>query len=152
MRGRANIVLPALTMAPIDLPYAYLVAARGFFPAVRLLAESSAGVQRACAFLAAQTLECALKAYLSHVGFSEAELKDKKRRHNLEFLWREASDRGLSIDQQPPLWCSLLNSGHDDPYHFRYPLKIHGIVVPPLPSMVAELRKLIDAVEVAVKA
>lgn len=152
MRGRANIVLPALTMAPIQQPQGYLTAAHGFFPAVHLLADSSASVQRACAFLAAQTLECALKAYLSHAGFTEAKLKDKKRRHNLEFLWREASDHGLSIDQQPPLWCRLLNSGHDDPYHFRYPLKIHGIVVPPLPSMVAELRKLIVAVEMALKA
>lgn len=151
MSNTINIILPAMTMGAGSPAQSYFASARGLYPGVELLANSSSQVVRACAFLAAQTLECALKSYLSHAGFSEAKLKQHSRRHNLETLWLEASNHGLKISAKPPNWCSILNSAHDKPYYLRYPIGINAVVFPELKQMVSDLKNLLAKVETAIQ-
>lgn len=128
----------------------YLAAARRFFRGAEFLSKGPTELETNCAFLAAQSLECALKSYLSQTGASEAYLKKPCRRHNLETLWIEASDRGLKVSAQPPNWCVILNQTHDKPYYLRYPIGISGFNTPAVAPMVFELKLLLGLVEAAV--
>lgn len=150
MNGSGHITLPALTTVPPSPAQSYLAAARALYSGVEALAVNSGETARACAFLAAQTLECVLKSYLSHAGVTESQLKARSLRHNLEALWLEAVRRGLNIQTQPPQWCITLNSAHDQPYYLRYPMGLNGIVLPVLIPMEAELKSILAAVEKAI--
>lgn len=150
MTGSAHVTLPAFTLGTGSPADSYLVAAHYLFSGVDLLAKDPT-TGHACAVLAAQTLECALKAYLSKVGFSERKLKEHKRRHNLEGLWREAVSHGLSIQAEPPQWCLILNSAHNQPnYYLRYPMGINMITLPALIPTASELGELVAVVARAV--
>ena len=76
---------------------------------------------------------------------------DRIHRHNLEVLWREAVNHGLSIQAQPPQWCLILNSAHDQPYYIRYPKGINQVTLPNLGLMALELRELVAIVKRAVE-
>jgi hypothetical protein len=144
---KANITMPAIEIKPPSPSLSFLTAARYFFPGVRTLSQGDPTVAIACTFLAAQTLECALKAYLSNAGVPIKELKNKKSYcHNLEALWVGAATKGLAVQPQPPDWCVILNQTHDDPYYLRYPIGINGFQYPAFSMMVPELSKLIDLV------
>jgi hypothetical protein len=99
------------------------------------------------AFLAAQTLECALKSYLSHAGIPQKKLKCRPLRHNLENLWIEAVNKGLNVQAQAPQWCLILNSAHDEPYYFRYPMGLNVTTLPALVPMASELEMVLAVVE-----
>jgi hypothetical protein len=126
------------------------VAARCLYSGVEALAGSSVETARACAFLAAQSLECALKSYLSHAGVGESRIKNHLR-HNLESLWIEAVKYHLNIQSQPPQWCVILNSVHDKPYYLRYPMGINGIELPELIPMAYDLKDILAVVEHAIR-
>jgi len=147
MNGSIHCELPPLKMEPPSPSQSYLVAAKGLFVGAEVLASNSRQTTMACAFLAAQALECALKSYLIHVGKTESELKVPAIRHNLEFLWTEAAGQGLNAQSTPPHWCSTLNSAHDKPYYFRYPMGLNGFVFPGLLPMVPDLKSLLATVE-----
>jgi hypothetical protein len=85
----------------------FIAAARDFREGVDSVTD--ARLWRVRAFLAGQPLECALKAYLSHDGATEQELKDKYG-HDLEKAWKEAAKRRLGIEEDPPQWCDLFDS------------------------------------------
>jgi hypothetical protein len=125
----------------------YLIAAKGLFLGAEALASNSGQTGMACAFLAAQVLECALKSYLAHAGKPESELKESSLRHNLELLWTQAVGEGLNVQSEPPDWCCTLNSAHDKPYYFRYPMELNVSVFPDLLPMVSDLKSLLAAVE-----
>lgn len=151
MTGSVNITVPFATFGTGSLADSYLIAAQCLLSGVGPLAKDPK-TGHACAFLAAQTLECALKAYLAKVGITDSELKDRKRRHNLEVLWREAVSHGLSIQAEPAQWCLILNSAHDQPhYYIRYPIGINMVTLPDLVPMVLELGELVAAVARAVQ-
>ena len=137
-------------MVPPSPAQSYLIAAKGLYPGVEVLVNSPGQTATACAFLAAQALECALKSYLSHVGKTENELKAPSIRHNLEALWAWAVCEGLSIQSQPPQWCITLNSAHDKPYYFRYPMGLNGLVLPALVPMASDLKNLLATVGQAI--
>lgn len=146
MTGSAHLTLPAFTIGTVSPADSYLVAAHYLFSGVDPLAKDPT-MGHACAFLAAQTLECALKAYLSKVGLSEGELKNHKRRHNLELLWREAVSHGLNIQSEPPQWCLILNSAHNQPnYYLRFPMGINMVTLPALIPAASELGELVAVV------
>jgi len=97
MNVKGNIILPAITVQPPSPSQSYLAAARYFFPGIRTLSQGDPDLAIACTFLAAQALECVLKAYLSNTGIPVTELKKKKSYgHNLEALWVGAAAKGLT--------------------------------------------------------
>jgi hypothetical protein len=70
-------------------------------------------------FVAAQSLELALKAYLmKNAGATEQELK--KLGHSIERAWSRCVDKGLGLDATLPAWVVSLAAGHESPYLFRY--------------------------------
>jgi HEPN domain-containing protein len=117
---------------------------------VQVLAQSSAPVARACALLAAQTLECALKSYLSHKGVPESVLKERPLRHDLEALWKEAVDQGAPLTSQFK-WLGLLNTLHNTPYRGRYPTKQGGLVSPPRKPVASELQGIVASIGAVVR-
>lgn len=129
----------------------YYAAARYFFLGAQAISNGGSELAPACAFLAAQSLECALKAFLSKSGVSEVRLREITVRHNLEVLWANASSRGLKVSAQPPVWCVILNQTHNAPYHLRYPIGINGFQTPEHTSTVSELKCLLALVQSAVK-
>lgn len=149
MNGIANLRLEEIAIKHPSPSQGYLAAARYFFAGVRTLSQGGPDVALACTFLAAQALECALKAYLSNGFYTKKELKRLKERgirHNLVKLWRDAADKGLAVSLQPPVWCVILNKTHDEPYYLRYPIGANGLGIPSFSVMVPELSKVIDLV------
>jgi hypothetical protein len=150
MTNSAKLQLPMITLSAGTPAQNYYAAAHNFFLGVETLSNNGSELAPACAFLAAQSLECVLKAFLSKAGVSQAELKKPLVRHNLEALWAKASSRGLSVSAQPPGWCMILNQTHDTPYYLRYPIGINGFQTPEHAPMVLELKRLLDLVRPAV--
>jgi hypothetical protein len=149
---KGNIKLPAITVQRPSPSQSYLTAARYFFPGIRTLSQGGPDLAIACTFLAAQALECVLKAYLSNAGTPVTELKKKRSYgHNLESLWVGAAHKGLAVPPQPPDWCVILNQTHNEPYYLRYPIGINAFQYPAFSVMVPELSKLIDLVGSIVK-
>lgn len=111
-----------------------------------MLSQGGSDVAIACTHLAAQGLECVLKAYLSKVGIPVTDLKKKRYGHDLQALWVEAVAKGLAVSPQPPDWCVILNQTHNEPYHLRYPIHINSFSLPAFSVMVPELSRLIGLV------
>lgn len=138
-------------MVPPTPSQSYFIAARNLVNGADALSDGANNTGVACAFLAAQALECILKSYLSHVGVSEGDLKNNTLRHNLEALWAMAVEHGFSVQSNPPRWCDVLNSGHDKPYYFRYPIGLNSVALPVLATMVSDLNDLLEEVGKVVK-
>jgi hypothetical protein len=145
-----KLTLPVVTVGAGTIAQNYFAAACYFFLGVKALSKGSSDLAPACASLAAQALECALKAYLSKSGVTQAALKKKPFCHNLEALWADAFSQGLTVSAQPPEWCVILNQTHDKPYYLRYPIGINGFQTPDPAPMVSELKRLLDLIEVVV--
>jgi hypothetical protein len=128
----------------------YLVAARQFNNGAQVLSTKK-NISRPFFFLAAQSLECALKSYLSHMGISESELKKPAVRHNLEELWKLAVSKGAPINNQPTNWCIRLNELHNKPYFLRYPMGLNGYVGPNIITTALELQEIIESVETIIQ-
>jgi len=149
--GNADMQAGNASIGPLRPAHGYLAAARALLPALHVLARSSEDVTVARALLASHALECALKSYLAHAGVAERDLRDQSRRHNLETLWREAANAGLALQQPAPPWCITLNTLHDSPFHLRYPLRVHGLVLPGSEPLTAELQSVVDTVSATVR-
>jgi len=103
-------------------------------------------------YLAAQTLECSLKAYLTRLGLT---VPTRRQGHDLINLWRTAvkasstAAKKLSLEPTPPGWCAMLNVFHDYPYLDRYPGE-HGLAVKTQRAQLAgQLRTILTEVEAA---
>jgi hypothetical protein len=116
---------------------------------VKILAGSSKSGGYALALVAAHTLECVLKAYLSRNG-SAADLKTRKLRHNIVGLWAKAVADNLQVPSRPPHWVENLSRVHNEPYYLRYAEGIHGIVLPAREPMASELAALLELVRKAI--
>ncbi|MDP2783772.1 MAG: hypothetical protein Q8O38_04170 [Sulfurimicrobium sp.] len=155
-----NADLPALRIVQPTEGDGYMIVVRDLFQGVEALSTSSPNVSpRGCALIAAHTLECALKAFLWHKGKTTRIKKPKgqpKGDHDLVHLWSIAYEEGLPVSQEPPDWVTILSSGHGPNFYFRYQAGkgrtfVHGGATPALIPMTAELKKVIDVVEHAVK-
>lgn len=138
------------TIGSVTDAAAYLSAAQGLNVGVQALAMNNE-VASARSFLAAQTLECVLKSYLAHKNVGKAKLKKPDIRHNLEELWQLAVEEDAPIQQQPPAWCVRLNELHDKPYYLRYPMGLHGLVLPASKPMASDLQAIVSSITELVK-
>ena len=133
------------SVAPVATHQAFLAAAVGLMPGAMVLAAASPSESAwALALVSGQILECSLKAFLSKAGLTEPELK--KDGHNLSALWKLAATKGLPISATPPDWAGSLNSLHANPYNLRYPMGLHGLVLPNAQQTTSELGHLIETV------
>lgn len=152
-----NVALPSLEMPQPDDGDGYLIVARELLQGVEALSKLAGIHPRACALIAAHSLECTLKAYLWHKGI-RAELKDRDIQHNILKLWDMAYSEQLpGISEIPPDWVRILSEGHGPNYYFRYQkgenkTVVHGGQTPALEPMAFELSSLFKQVELAVKA
>ena len=137
--------LEPIRMKPAGPPDTYFGVGENMMRGVQVLAAASPTSALALALVAAHVLECLLKAYLSRGG-SDAALKEKEVRHNLNALWAMAFGQGLRIPESPPDWVARLSDLHDRPYHLRYSTGVHGIVSPAAEPMTAELAALLETV------
>lgn len=140
------VIEPALAQQAQSLVHA----ARHFHEGAVALAQNRplrAGV--ALAFLAAQSVEYALKGFLLFCGETPDRLKNGFR-HDLHLLWTAAADQGLPIAAQPPHWCELLNQGHNTPFRFKFPEYLSAIVTPGPDQVVAGVGEVLGVVSAAI--
>ena len=134
------------TIAPATTPHTSFGVAESLMPGVMLLARGPATGTLALAFLCAHVLECLLKSYLSKVGISDASLRKKSIRHDLNALWSLAGSHGLRVPATPPVWAACLSGLHGPPYYLRYSTGVHAIVSPAAEPMASELAGLLELV------
>ena len=134
-----------------------MIVARDLLKGVEALSTLQSISPRACALIAAQALECTLKAFLWHKG-KKTEIRKSKVQHNIAALWDLAyKENILGIPETPPDWAEILSSGHGPNFYFRYQegerdqdggkTIVHGGQTPALIPMAVELGKLIGMVE-----
>ena len=131
--------------APTTPPHTYLAIAQFMLHGVAPLAAAGANASVALAFVAAQVVECSLKAYLSRNG-DDKRLKAKSVRHNLEALWHLAHAEGLALSAPIPSWLTTLNELHDDPFRIRYSTGAHGLFTPASEPMATDIAALVSLV------
>lgn len=129
---------------PPGPPHTYFGAAKSFLSGAVALVDAP-NCALSLAFLAAQSAECGLKAYLSRNG-DDSRLIKPKIRHNLVLLWSEAQQEGLSVAAVPPPWLLALSQLHDRPYYLRYSKGIGAIVTPASEATVFGLSALIEQI------
>lgn len=165
MTNAVNLTMPMMVFGQPTLVDGYMASARGLLPSLQFLATSSSEHSRALALVGGFLVECVLKAFLSHKGVTEKDLRNFPRGHDLEALWAEAVKCGLSIDPTPPSWCVVLNCLHfgnkvvnenkekEDRVFFqlRYQSKVHGLSFPVTKDMLSGVRSVFDAVQQALK-
>lgn len=145
--GSSEVTLAALTVAPAAPPYTYLGMARQFAAGASSLATLGSANAVSVSFLAAQSVECALKAFLSRSG-DDTRLKKSPLRHDLVALWALAAQEGLFPLAAHPSWLATLARLHGRPYYLRYSTGVHGLVLPSVQPMTNELDQLINQVHV----
>ena len=143
--GTGSLTAQGASIAPAAPPHTYFGVAQSMMPGVKVLATASPSAPLALSLVAAHVLECLLKAYLSRKG-SDAALKDRNVRHNLNALWAMAFTQGLRVPELPPSWVDCLSGLHDSPYYLRYSTGVHGIVSPGAEPMTSELAALLEIV------
>jgi hypothetical protein len=121
----------AAATKPEASPQGYRKVAREFLAVLEVLAEHPGAALSVWVYLAAQTLECTLKAYLTRLGLPAPV---RRKGHDLINLWRTAAEASaaaplkLSIGARPPEWCVMLNVFHEYPFLDRYP-GVYGLAV-----------------------
>ena len=157
MSNPINATVPAFRIGQPTQEEGYMIVARDLLQGVEALATLQNISSRGCALISAHALECALKAFLWHKG-KKAEIRKPKVQHDIIALWNMAyNEKTLSIPAVPPDWCKILSSGHGRNFYFRYQTGerktvVHGGLTPALIPMAIELKKLIEMVELAIKA
>jgi len=145
--GTFSVTFEPVSVAPVAPHEEYLAVGAGLMRGAMVLAAAPPSeAALTLALVSGQILECLLKAFLSKAGLTERELKRKEIRHNLSELWTLAVTKGLPISATPPDWAETLNRLHDFPYHLRYPMGLHGLVLPNAQQTTSELQHLIDTV------
>ncbi len=121
----------AAATKPEASPQGYRKVAREFLAVLEVLAEHPGAALSVWVYLAAQTLECTLKAYVTKLGLPAPV---RRKGHDLINLWRTAAEASaaapikLSIAVRPPEWCVMLNVFHEYPFLDRYP-GVYGLAV-----------------------
>lgn len=148
--GTASIINQPDRVVPPAPPHTFFGVAQNLMPGLRVLAAASPPPSLTLSLVAAHVLECLLKAYLSRDG-SDAELLNRKVRHDLKALWGMAFAQGLLVSESLPSWADCLDGLHKYSYHLRYSTGVHGIVLPSAEPMTSELAVLIEIVREQLK-
>ncbi len=144
--GTGALTAQDASIAPAAPPHTYLGISRQLANAIQPLISSGPSCSFALAFVCAQTLECALKAYLSRSG-DDSRVKEPAIRHNLEELWHLAEAEGLQLMQPTPSWVSQLSSLHDGrKFLLRYSTGVHGMVSPATEPMCIDIEQIVELV------
>jgi hypothetical protein len=139
-------------IAPVTPTAAFLGSAESMLEGVRVLAEADAVPAVALTVLAGHAAECGLKAFLAKVGIDEAQLSRAPFGHDVIRLWEEAASRGLAIATSPlPDWVTQLARVYSAPYVARYPMGVHGLVLPNSTALSVGVEQLVNQVRAAVQ-
>ncbi len=151
--GIVAALLDGVHIEPAGPPMTYLGVAEAMLPGLRVLASPPTASPMALCLVAAHILECLLKASLTRrqsneqaKAAAEKEVMEAGNRHNLDWLWREAVQRGLAISLAPPAWVQRLAEVHGKPFYLRYSTDIHAVVLPAAEPMATELATLASLV------
>lgn len=162
MSTSVNIVVPPLRIEVVTDEQGYMASVKAFLPSLELLAVSGAQHSRASALVGGLIVECILKSYLACKNSRTGKPDGALKRHDLELLWSDAVQAGLSIAPVAPAWCVVLNSlhyGNKDPesagenipvppelrYPLRYQSRMNSLTFPNTGEMLAGVLALFNA-------
>ena len=134
-------------LVPPSPEQGYLASIQAFRPSFELLVTAGDEHVRASALVGGLMVECLLKAYVVHNSSKSGAPTKTLQGHDLELLWSDAVQAGLSINADVPDWCRVLNCLHygnkdpentgtqsNVPFDLRYPLryqsKMNGLSFP----------------------
>jgi hypothetical protein len=143
--GSSAIMLPGVVTINQGPPHSYIGVAQQLVEGITVLAAAENPPAQALAMLAAQALECSLKAYLSRNG-DDKRLNKKPLRLNINALWALASKDGLALSEVPDPWVSALSGLHDAPFDLRYATRFQMLVLPPAAVIAAGVIGLLERV------
>lgn len=149
--GSGAITFPAAALFPPSDGQSFVATARQFWQGAQILAESNVGPPLPGALLAAQALECALKALLWTKGRDVSQLRKPPLGHDLEALWKATAVATCTVATLPPQWCACLNALHDRPFHGRYPSGLNGFQTPNAKQTVRDIDQVLSLAEEAVR-
>lgn len=129
----------------------YLVAAREMIKGASPLEQINPMPAFALTLLCGHSCEAALKAMLAQTGVSADDLSKKPYGHNIVNLWASAQIAGFQLPDPQPDWVAQLAQVYDKPFHLRYPLSFHGIVLPNLIAMLRGTESLVALAATFVK-
>jgi len=142
----------AAAARPVVSANGYRAVAREFLAVLELLADHPGAALSPWVYLAAQTLECTLKAYIARLGLAAP---TRRQGHDLINLWSSAvrasaaAAKKIALEPTPPQWCAMLNVFHDYPYLDRYPGE-HGLALKTERAQLArDLRAILAEVDAA---
>lgn len=150
--GSAAVTAAAVASLPPSDGQSFVLTARQLWLGAQILAESNVTTPLPGALLAAQALECALKALLWTTGRVVSQLSKGSLGHDLEALWSATAKAGFAVAALPPEWCTCLNALHAKPFHGRYPSGLNGFVTPNAKQSVRDIDQVLSLAEQAVKA
>jgi hypothetical protein len=142
----------AAAAKPVISPREYRTVAGEFLAALELLADQPGMASSAWVCLAAQALECTLKAYITRLGLPAPA---RRQDHDLINLWSSAVNasaaaaKKISLEARPPEWCVMLNALHDHPFPHRYPAAEGLTATTERAQLARTLRALLAEVEAA---
>ena len=142
----------AAAAKPVISPKAYRDHAAEFLAVLERLNAEEGIALGPWVYLAAQALDCTLKAYITQLGLP-APTRTQSR--DLINLWSTAVNASttaaakISLNPRPPEWCVMLNVFHDHPFVDSYS-GVYGLAVRTERQQLARaLRKLLGEVEAA---
>lgn len=142
----------AAAAKPVITPKQYRDHAAEFLSVLELLNAEEGVPLSAWVYLAAQALDCTLKAYITKLGVPAP---TRVQSRDLINLWSTAVNASgtapckVSLAARPPEWCVLLNVFHDHPFVDNYS-GVYGLAVRTEREQLARaLRKLLGEVEAA---
>jgi hypothetical protein len=142
----------AAAARPVISAHGYRAVAGEFLAVLEVLSSHPSTSLSPWVYVAAQTLECTLKAYITKLALPAL---TRRQGHDLINLWRTAvkasttATKKITLAPTPPEWCVMLNVFHDYPYLDRYPGE-HGLALKTERTQLAgELRSILTQVEAA---
>jgi hypothetical protein len=150
IKGSWNVTLPAVSISRPTEAWGYLVAARGMLEGALPLGQIKPLPSFALTLLCGHACEAALKAALAQSGISPKKLRSRYG-HSILKLWEAVANTGVPLPAPLPGWVAQLNRVYDKPFHLRYPLGFHGIVLPDQCAMLRGTESLVKMVTPLVK-
>lgn len=129
----------------------YLVAAQGMLAGALPLENVKPLPVFALTFLCGHSCEAALKAMLAQSGIIAADLSKAPYGHDILQLWKSTQDIIHSLPSPQPPWVAQLDRVYDKPFHLRYPLGFHAIVLPNQTEMLRGTESLVTLAAAFVK-
>jgi hypothetical protein len=149
--GTAHITEREDFVASVHDWEAFLSVAKSMDIGVRILAESLPEATLPLVFLCGHITECGLKALLSHSGVPTDSLRKNPLGHNLVGLWQKAASCVNLQPSLPPAWTEQLAQVYGGPYVLKYPIGVHGIVLPTIQPMLDGTAELLSFAEERLK-